>query len=402
MVGNRVIEIVFIGKTAFPVSTASSNRIFSLSKGLVKAGAKVSVYCFGLTKYSSNNYPILKKGTIDSVYWEYTSLRVSAFKNRLLNGIFLLLGQFIGYFLIIIRYYNKKPFFFTSQSSFGYIFPLWAVTRICGGKLLFFRSELPKYILNKSPFRYFHEQVLNPIVFRFFDGMFIMTNNLKEYFEKWGKDKSRIQLTPLTIDFSLFEKKLKSPYPFPYIAYCGSLSFYKDGIDILIKAFGLIEKKYPALRLVIIGRSKSEQDFENMKTLVSKSIEDSSKVIFTGFVDKELIPQYLNNAELLALARPDSIQAQGGFPSKLGEYLATDRPVVVTATGEIKKYLSDLENARIAIPGDVDDFSEKLEWVLNNQDLAVEMGKNGKLTALNNFSNLKVGKDIYDHLNDSF
>ena len=57
------------------------------------------------------------------------------------------------------------------------------------------------------------------------------------------------------------------------------------------------------------------------------------------------MPKYLCNAKLLALARPDSIQAQGGFPTKLGEYLATGRPVVVTKVGEIPDYLEDGVNA---------------------------------------------------------
>ena len=48
---------------------------------------------------------------------------------------------------------------------------------------------------------------------------------------------------------------------------------------------------------------------------------------------------------MLVLARPDNIQAKGGFPTKLGEYLATGNPVVVTKVGEIPNYLIDGVNA---------------------------------------------------------
>ena len=50
------------------------------------------------------------------------------------------------------------------------------------------------------------------------------------------------------------------------------------------------------------------------------------------------------------MARPDSRQARGGFPTKLGEYLATGKPVCVTKVGEITVYLEDNVSAFLAEP----------------------------------------------------
>ncbi len=106
-----------------------------------------------------------------------------------------------------------------------------------------------------------------------------------------------------------------------------------------------------------------------------------NRIIFTGRIDKDQVPHYLMNAKILALARPDSIQAQGGFPTKLGEYLATGRPVVVTRTGEIPLYLHHGQNALLCEPGNVDDFANKLRWALENYDHACRIGANGRIIA---------------------
>jgi glycosyltransferase involved in cell wall biosynthesis len=59
------------------------------------------------------------------------------------------------------------------------------------------------------------------------------------------------------------------------------------------------------------------------------------RIQWKGEVPRDQIPAILQHASLLVLPRPESKQAQGGFPTKLGEYLATGNPVCSTRVGEI-------------------------------------------------------------------
>ena len=77
-------------------------------------------------------------------------------------------------------------------------------------------------------------------------------------------------------------------------------------------------------------------------------------MVFTDSVSPTTIPQYFMDAEMLVLARPDNIQAKYGFPTKLGEYLLSGRPVVLTDVGNITDFLKDGVSAFIAKPGDID------------------------------------------------
>ena len=169
-------------------------------------------------------------------------------------------------------------------------------------------------------------------------------------------------------------------------------------MQILIEAFSRISSDFPNIKLYLIGDTSNEGEFKKLKEKISLlKIED--KVVFTGIISSDNIPHLLVNAKMLVLARPDNIQAKGGFPTKLGEYLATGNPVVVTKVGEIPNYLIDGVNAFLAQPNSVDSFATKMKFVLNNIDLANNVGLKGK-ELTNTIFNYKVqSKKLIDFIN---
>nr|MBP9123964.1 hypothetical protein [Ignavibacteriaceae bacterium] len=57
-------------------------------------------------------------------------------------------------------------------------------------------------------------------------------------------------------------------------------------------------------------------------------------------------------------------------------------------------YLENLEEACFALPGDEEDFREKMEFLLNNSEIANEIGENGRKAALEKFNHLVEGKKL--------
>ncbi len=111
------------------------------------------------------------------------------------------------------------------------------------------------------------------------------------------------------------------------------------------------------------------------------------------------MPILLINAEILALARPDNIQAKGGFPTKLGEYLATGNPVVITDVGEHTEYLTDGESAYISNPDNPTHFAEKLLQASKDLIISNKIGLNGKKIATQFFNNQIQSEKLYHFLN---
>ena len=49
----------------------------------------------------------------------------------------------------------------------------------------------------------------------------------------------------------------------------------------------------------------------------------------------------MRTAGAFALPREDALFSRAGFATKLGEYLASGRPVIASATGDVELYLKD-------------------------------------------------------------
>jgi len=244
------------------------------------------------------------------------------------------------------------------------------------------RSELPEIyersFIKKIGSNYYKRHIVTKLF-----GMVVMTNALKQYYSKFISIEDRIVIVPMSVDMQRFEKSDRKVRDESYIAYCGNVSNIKDGVDILIKAFALISERHD-IKLYIIGDSTEKNTISGLKEL-TENLGITGKVVFTGRVGADKIPELLCSAEVLALARPSSLQAAGGFPTKLGEYLATKNPVVVTETGEITFYLKDGESAYIAKPDSPKDFADKLDQCLSDPETAREIGVKGYEVASNFF-----------------
>lgn len=227
------------------------------------------------------------------------------------------------------------------------------------------------------------------------DGLFVITTALKSYFESKGIPPERISIINITVDNKRFDCLTKTPGAENYIAYCGNASNNKDGVDELIKAFFLVRKKHGDIKLYIIGKAPSKVDESgNIKLIQSLGLKEN--VVFTGMVKADKMPQLLKDAMILALDRPDSLQAQNGFPTKLGEYLMTENPVVATKVGDIPNFLKDGESALLAEQRNPEDFASKLCWALEHPVESSIIGKKGKEVAMKEFNYLIESKKIVD------
>lgn len=243
--------------------------------------------------------------------------------------------------------------------------------------------------ITEHPFAYKKRSFINLLVNKYnirqigkSAGLFVISHSLKDYYKNKGIDQ--IFISNMFVDLSRFDIAKESKIE-QYVAYCGTVSIHKDGVDDLIRAFKLFYNKYSDYKLLIIGKTESKRELLELKEFTKElDIEDS--VVFKGFVKQDKIPSLLCNAKILALARPNNLQTLNGFPTKLGEYLATGNPVVVTRVGELDCYLKDNVDCIFARPNDYMDFAKKLISVADNYDNARIIGNRGKIVAGKEFS----------------
>jgi glycosyltransferase involved in cell wall biosynthesis len=373
------MRIMFVLDYSYPSPTASSNRIASLAKALNSKNNKVDILCILGT---------FKKESEATGSTDYASVKASATFYRHPGFFQRNIDRMAGFFNAyrIVRSENKKEkidFIFLPPKKNIFNTKMYFIAKMLGIKLLQERSEFPEIYIKSLSSRisyFYYKKVILPLL----DGMVVMTDTLKKYYSDLISSKAAIVTIPMSVDLNRFETFTKNELSEKYIAYCGNISNRKDGVDILVKAFGLVSPEFPDYSLYLIGSSDDKGLLTELEQLC-RELSIEGKVVFTGKAGLNEIPNYLNNAQVLALARPSSLQAAGGFPTKLGEYLATKNPVVVTNVGEIGNYLRDGESAFISEPDSAEAFASKLRECLGDYERSKKIGLKGYEVAKSNF-----------------
>jgi glycosyltransferase involved in cell wall biosynthesis len=394
------MNIAIICSYPFPMGFAATNRILSYSQGLTENNNKVKIIICRPTERINNIVNSKTAGNYTGIDYQY-SWYSTIWPANYVKKITVFLLSFFTSIIILIKDNNiVKIDCIISSIDFGFMnLTLSLLAKLINCKIVYIVDEYP------YPLRYDRKPSLVRIMsirylFRVFDGMIVMTNTLKEYFKDKVRKDAKFLVMPMTVESERFLKNIsKSPIEGNYIAYAGDLSRNKVSVGELIKAFQLISKDFPELKLCIVGytKSKSEKD-ELIKIISDRNLKE--RIILTGRIDRELIPCYLNNAVILAMVEPDSFRSRGCFPTKLGEFLSTGRPVVCTAVGEIPFYLTDGVNAFLVEPDNIEKFAGKMKYVLKNPLLADKVGNAGQKVAMNVFNYKVQTKRMNEFLNE--
>jgi len=246
--------------------------------------------------------------------------------------------------------------------GYNYTWPLFFLPR--KAKLIVERNEYPDHLIRQgSKINYFEESPLKHI-----DGFITCSKSLKDYYSGFCGSSCSFLISPVIVDIDEFHKRTEKTKK---ISYCGDWGNHKDGVDILIEAFALLHKKHPDYRLELIGGSTPDVEMALKQLSIDLGVESS--VDYIGRIPHEDMASHLLSASVMALARPNNKQAQGGFPSKVAEYLATGRPVVLTCVGDLPIYLTDHVNCFMSAPDSPDAFAAKLCEAIespNSNDIA--------------------------------
>ena len=391
------MTIIILGDAfSFPKGEASTNRVYAYAKGLIENNVSVHVVCL------DNEYMVNYNGIIDSIRYYHPfgqTKRSSLFIIRRWH-------KFLKYFKasVLVREINKKEkvkVIYLYTHIFSTQFYAFVLAKFVKANLIIERCEHPLRHYNEDGFKKFYGNLKLYVEMRLYDGIFCISNYLIDFYKKRGFNYRKLFLVPSTVDTGRFRNNLNSPLPYDYIMYCGGLTVLKDGVHILIESFTKISEKYPEINLVLIGKGDSIEDDIMFEDYVA-TLNMKGRIIFLGQLPRTDIPKYLTNAKILALARPQSIVSDAGFPSKLTEYLATGKPVVVTSVGDIPVYLEDNKNAFLSKPDSVDAFADKLDYVLSNYEFAQQVGEKGKELTETIFNYNFQAKRIIDFIDKNY
>ncbi|OKL37669.1 glycosyltransferase family 4 protein [Domibacillus mangrovi] len=184
-------------------------------------------------------------------------------------------------------------------------------------------------------------------------------------------------------DIDEITQNLKIPKDYPTVGFVGRLTKDK-GIEDLIEAYKLLLKEKPTVQLLLVG------DYESGDPIDRKLVEEIAKnpqIFKTGFVKSAVPYYYLMDILIFPTHRE-------GFGNVSIEAAACSIPVITTeATGARDTVEKDKTGYVVPI-ADFNAISEKAALLLNNKNLRVEMGRNGRKMVEQKFRSSFIWKEL--------
>jgi len=388
-------HVVIITHAPYPNGMALTKRLHYYARAIIEAGGNAefllpnpSLKIFGNIKTSGYHENVKFKYTCN------TSTKPPRFLARRKAGL-------IGY-INIIRYVisNRNLVNAIIDGGMPYLIHKILFTRlanILGMIIIQEKSEFPFFKKQSAKISVkLYQKFYNFLVPKLYDGIFVISEKLFDYYKSRIRKRSKLLLIPVLVNVNEYKEYKISDRKLTIVS-AGSLSQLKDGTLTLINAFSRMLERFPDYKLICVGGNPDSKEFFTAMSLAERlNIKES--VEFTGFIPREELIRFQKEAAVLVLAKPSSLHADHCFPTKVGEYLATGNPVVVTNTGEISKFLTDQENAFLAEPDSEKSLVEKLSSVLINYEEAIRIGKRGLRLAETEFDYKIFGKPIIEFI----
>lgn len=229
------------------------------------------------------------------------------------------------------------------------------------------------------------------------DGVIVISKHLLFKLKAIVNDEIQVIHLPITVNFNKIDidyGKIKNNSEIN-IFYGGSFGD-KDGISFLLNAFDILADEFPQIKLILTG-SASKRYLINFNTNLNR-INNINRVVYKGYLNDEKYYYELCSSDILCMTRVDTEYSNAGFPFKLGEMLATGKPVIATKVGDVTHYLSN-NDAILIEPNSVKSIIEAVRKLIYDEKLRLKIGENGRHRALEYFDSKTITKHLLDFLN---
>ena len=366
----KVSEFVLVTSMNFPSGGAGATYLNLFCRAMKLSGTNISVlllkgYGFGNYTYNGPSNNVTEDGV------PYTYLGFKQRPDKILLKLFEEIKSLYNLVFYLIRLFRKRRnvtlLVYNSEVHFN--IPIFLISRSFKIKTVKFVAEF----VDKSEFTksFFGEIKRYGYIFNFnhinnlSDKLIVFSFFLKDKYLKIGFKEKDIFVQPNLTDFDFW--KMENAEIKYTLGYSGA-PYLKDGLHDLFKAISILNNKNSDISLLVIGDAVFGQSLIPALKKECERLGISEKVHFTGLVESSMVKKYLSECQMLILTRPSTTQTKAGFPTKLGEYFASGKPVLTTNFGDMEKYFTDGKDIIMAKCGDPESIASRISWMLQNEE----------------------------------
>lgn len=239
--------------------------------------------------------------------------------------------------------------------------------KIAGIKKIIYRRGSDVKVKNRFINRFILEKIVTDIISN-------STATKQSLLSSGIKIESKICIIHNGVNETIFPKSPQIRNDVPIIAAAGRLDSVK-GFDLLILIAEKLKKTNPHFRIEIAGEGNERQKLEEM--IAERDL--TKHVVLKGFVEN--IPHFFQSSNLFVLT-----SRYEGFGYVIVEAMLARKPVIAYKVSSVNDIIEDGETGFLIPTFQIEEFANKINYLLSNMPNAYEMGEKGYIRACRLFS----------------
>lgn len=402
MLFTEFMHIYIVTNECFPNGMAATGRIKCYARALHEAGVPCEILLYHRTeRYGVTPINTEGKGIYEGIPFRYiggTPLRERSVVVRKVND---WLDK-----RSLIKFLDERlqpgDCIFSYDRNNNVLLRLVSVARKHGAFVACDLCELPYGTGPETRSAIRGRRIFLSKVFPLLDGVVAISDALADLAHKHVNKNCSVVKVPIMVDYAQYHlDDLSHEATTPYIFHSGTLFEQKDGIVGMIEAFGKATKRLSApVQFISTGTLENSPHCDEIKRIIDQyGIQD--KVRFTGYLGDEELKAYLQKASLVIINKYRTQQNQYCFSTKLGEYMAAGKTVIITKVGEAMNWLTNGKDAIVVEPENNDALADAIVMVMSDLSRYKTMGENAKITCQKAFDYRNHGarlRDFFENL----
>lgn len=374
------MKVFILTGEPFPNGMASTNRIKCYARAIQEGGLDCEVIVFRRTEiFGQKPKNTEGQGTINGTPFHYigdTPLREKNIVIRHINDrldhwktkeylkqnlkkgdvLFLYLGKHVKFALKCMKVAHKKGAF--------------CVRDLC---------ELPYGTGTETESAKYLRKITFEQQFPKLDGIISISEALLDLAKLHALPTCKHIKVPIMVDFDNYSLPDKSEQAeFPYIFHSGTLYQQKDGVLGMIEAFGKASEKLEKNAKFVFTRAPDRSPHKDEINNLITQYHLEEKIRFTGYLSDDELKDYLSKAKMVIINKFRTQQNNYCFSTKLGEYLAAAKPVVMTNVGEAINWLEHGKSAYIVEAKKTEELANAIVYVFTHPEDSRQVGLAGQ------------------------
>jgi glycosyltransferase involved in cell wall biosynthesis len=239
----------------------------------------------------------------------------------------------------------------------------------CSGYHPFVLSTWGSDVLDFPQKSYWHKKLIEFVINRA-DHLTATSRMLTDETRRYLKKDIGVHTVPFGVDIEKFQPRDPAGRDRITVGIVKKLE-EKYGIEYLIRAFSMVFRQHPGLRLLVVGDGSQEVFLKRL--CAELGIQDA--VRFAGFVEHDRVPDYLNQMDIFVVP---SVLSSETFGVAAVEASACQLPVIASNIGGLPEVVVEGETGFLVPPRNPQAIAEKLVLLMRNENRRRTMGKAGR------------------------